>query len=188
MLEKLLAKYLPDSRLISPVRFIITMGIVYLLWKLFSIYSRNETSLLYPVWTKVHDTIAQLILETSRLLLQPALGKEIYVMPRLMVIKGGPGIYVANHCLAVPPMVIFTGFVVAFGGNLRKMIFFIPLGVFGIFLINTFRISMLLLSQLYMDEYYFHLAHTYVYLGLTYGLIFLMLMWWMNQHEHNTRP
>lgn len=176
-----LEKFLPNKRLIAPIRFIAHILLIYLAWKFFSMWCRNENSILHPFWTSLHDVTAQAVIHASSYILSLLLSTDVFIMPRILMIKGTQGIYIANHCLAIPPMVIFTGFIIAYGGQIRKMLIFIPLGLLGIFLINTFRICLLALSNLYMNEYYYHLAHSYVYLTLTYGLIFIMLMWWMKQ-------
>jgi exosortase/archaeosortase family protein len=186
MITNGLEKILPNKRLIAPIRFIAHLSFIYLLWKFFSIWCRNENSILHPYWTLLHDVTAQALIFASRYVLTLLLSTDVFIMPRIIMIKGTQGIYIANHCLAIPPMVIFTGFIIAYGGQLLKMLVFIPLGLLGIFLINTLRICLLALSNVYMNEYYYHLAHSYVYLTLTYGLIFIMLIWWMKHAESPT--
>ncbi len=53
-------------------------------------------------------------------------------------------------------------------------------GLVLIYATNVVRFVALALVQVYKNDY-FKVAHEKIYLIITYGLIFLLLMWWMDK-------
>ena len=90
---------------------------------------------------------------------------------------------VEEHCLAIPATIIFVSSIALFGGSVKNKMWFIPLGIFCIFLINTIRL--VLLSYIFENfpETFFRVNHSFVYVVLTYSFIFLMIAWWMNSYN-----
>jgi exosortase/archaeosortase family protein len=62
----------------------------------------------------------------------------------------------------------------------QAKLWFIPLGLMLIFMINVFRLLALILIQAHYNSY-FDFAHDYLYVVVTYSLIFVLVMWWMNR-------
>lgn len=90
-------------------------------------------------------------------------------------------IWVEEHCLAIPAMVVFTGTVLAFKGSPKDKAWFIPVGLVGIIVINIIRLIFVSLAWVYLTPYFFNLHHSLIYAVITYGFIFLMLRWWMKR-------
>ncbi len=175
----LLDRYLTNKRLIRPAEFLIKMALVYIGWRTFKYFGEHYDNFLWGGWQWFKDAMGRLLTLCAALLLKVA-GYQLNFYERLIIVDGTRGIYVADLCLGIAPMVIFTGFISAFGDHTRNKLWFIPLGLFLIFLTNVARVLALVLVQVH-SNHYFGLAHDYVYVLITYGLIFFMVMWWMNK-------
>lgn len=184
MTQRLLKLFLKDDKKVSPAAFVLNMALIYLVWKLLSGYARMTDSPLHPFWRSLNDSVASLLSHSTAFVLNNLLGYDAIANSRNIFIQGSKGIYVADHCLGIAPCVIFTGFVLAYDGSWKHKLWFIPLGIAGVLAINAFRLILLSLTQKHFSQWYFHIGHSYLYLGLSYGLIFLLVMWWMNRLSH----
>lgn len=184
MLKKLLQKFVTDKKLIAPLEFIISILLVYGLWKVFHTYASTPGSAINSYWADLNNWFAGKIVAVSVWILKDLAGYKVLEGQRTFIILGTKGIYVADHCVGIAPIVIFTAFIALFSGKWQHKLWFIPLGVAGIFLINVFRVAALGFVQVHFSEAFFNLSHSYVYLLLTYGLIFLMVSVWMNKFSN----
>lgn len=91
-------------------------------------------------------------------------------------------IWVQEHCLAIPAMVVFTGTVLLVKSPPAQKLWFIPLGLGGIVLINTLRLVFVSLAWVHLSGHFFNLHHSFIYTVVTYSFIFFMLAWWINRN------
>lgn len=83
------------------------------------------------------------------------------------------GIYQA--CNGLELMILYAGFIFCFSGSIKRKLSYILLGVFGLFLLNILRCSMLgYLSLEYPNHFDF--AHKYVFNLVVYGFTFILWM------------
>ncbi|MBK7147495.1 MAG: exosortase/archaeosortase family protein [Bacteroidetes bacterium] len=167
-----------DKRLILPVEFVLKMLLVYAAWRLFKYGGEHYEHFMWGGWEYLKNTQGRLVGHFSAMQLR-AMGYQVTDFGRMIIVDGTPGIFIGDLCLGIAPMVIFSGFILVFGDNGCNKAWFIPLGLLLINVINVFRTSALVLVQVHYERY-FKLAHENIYLYLTYGLILLLLLWWMN--------
>lgn len=98
---------------------------------------------------------------------------------RNILVEGKSGIFLADHCIGIPAYVVFSLFIAIYSGRWINKLWFIPLGICGIFLINSSRIAALAYLQKNYSEGFFQFNHSYTYVLTTYGLIFLFIIWWV---------
>jgi exosortase/archaeosortase family protein len=92
-------------------------------------------------------------------------------------------VYVEEHCLGFPAMLIFSAAILLYSkGFWKEKLWFIPLGLLGIIFINIARLVFLGLAFENFSSFFFSINHSYVYVAVTYGLIFSMIYWWMKKH------
>ena len=103
------------------------------------------------------------------------------IRPSDIFLSNTSGIYVANHCLGIPAMVVFTLIILSFGGALKHKLWYIPLGIIGILFINCMRIVGLVVLLKRSSPFFWELNHKYALLILTYGFIFWMVKVWMDK-------
>jgi len=68
-----------------------------------------------------------------------------------------------------------------FRGKVKDKAWFIPLGIFVIFLLNLFRLVSLSILMTQLSETTYQVYHRYVFLVITYGAILWMVFWWMDR-------
>ncbi|MCF8461429.1 MAG: exosortase/archaeosortase family protein [Flavobacteriales bacterium] len=88
-------------------------------------------------------------------------------------------IYIKNFCLGIDMMFVFTALVLSFPGKWFNRLWFIPLGIIGIQLINIGRIVGMSLSWIILDRGDFVDHHDVFNLVATI-FIFLMFTVWVN--------
>lgn len=180
MIRKILEKIFSNQRLVKPVEFVVTMLLVYIGWRVFKLVAEQNENFMWGGWTLLKDCIGNTTTFASAQVLL-ALGYKLTFYKRVITLDGTSGIYFADLCLGIAPMVIFSGFVFAYGNNWRNKWWFAPVGIFLIFCINVLRMVALVLIQLNGNKTYFTIAHDYLYVLVTYGFIFLMVMWWIDR-------
>lgn len=85
---------------------------------------------------------------------------------------------VYEGCNGLNVMIVFVAFMVAFGGPVKKMLWFIPAGLIVIHIFNLGRISLLyFVAQRY--EEYFYLFHKYFFTAIIYVVVFLLWALWI---------
>ena len=90
-------------------------------------------------------------------------------------------IWIAEHCLAIPAMVVFSFSILIYKGAIKDKAWFIPLGLFFIFCINLLRLVSLAILKYNLPETRFQFYHRYVFVALTYGAILGLVIWWMER-------
>lgn len=149
----------------------------YILWMLVR-KSMKSVSFLYPIWVAINDWLAAIYIKLSVGILQPIMSETLKFNQRNIIIKNTEGLYVGDHCLGISAMFIFTVLIAILKGKPLHKIAYITFGLTVIFLINLFRIVGLALMLKNGSKAFFHFNHSYTYLVLVYGIIFLMIIFW----------
>ena len=148
----------------------------YGIWKL--LYYLLESKEI-PQWLAFKDWTAIITIRMAAWMCTHMIGLSVVFNDRNIYADGTRGVFLADHCLAIPAVVIFALFILFYTGRRQDKAWFIPLGTIAIFLINSFRIAGLAYFQKYYSALFFTFIHNYVYLIFTYGLIFLLIVWWV---------
>ncbi|GAA4013974.1 archaeosortase/exosortase family protein [Hymenobacter fastidiosus] len=97
--------------------------------------------------------------------------------PYMLLLNRQEVVHVGNPCNGLVLYALFTGFVLAFPGPVRRKLWFIPLGILAIYLLNIIRVGGLALNHLYYHESV-DFNHHYTFTFVVYGCIFLLWMIW----------
>lgn len=97
-------------------------------------------------------------------------------------IDGSQGVWVGAACNAVTLFFLFAVFVLAYPGHQKSKIWFVPLGIFTIHIINIIRVAALALISFYKPEW-LDFNHTYTFTFLVYGYIFSLWILWVNKYS-----
>lgn len=152
---------------------------VYALWRGLKYCGESSAGFLWGGWAAFYDLVGNLLATCDSLILS-LMKIPHFHEKRVIIVEGTNGIYFGDLCLGIAPMFIYSGIILAFGNNLKAKLWFIPMGVAFIFLINVLRLLALVLIQARFNTY-FDFAHDYLYVVITYSLIFVLVMWWMNR-------
>lgn len=98
-------------------------------------------------------------------------------LPTQIVINGNPAVFVAPPCNGLVLYALFAGFVLAFQGPVKRMLWFIPLGIALIWAINIVRVAALAVNHYYANQSV-DFNHHYTFTFVVYGFIFGLWMLW----------
>lgn len=102
---------------------------------------------------------------------------------RTIGIDGTHGVWVGDPCNGISLFALFTGFVLAYPGPIKHKLWFIPLGLLLVHLINVIRVTALTMIVFYAPEY-LEFNHTYTFTLLVYGFVFFL--WWIWANKFST--
>jgi len=159
------------------VRFLGLGTGLYLLWYF-----------LYEFWLKDHTgldewMVRHLIWWTDHAL--SLFGYELWtdvndVAGNFVGIANGHPLEVGAPCDGIVLLALFSCFIIAFPGNLKHKLWYLPAGLIAIHLINVFRIFCLSLIIHYKPSA-LDFNHDYTFTILVYGFIFLLWYMWINR-------
>lgn len=81
-------------------------------------------------------------------------------------------------CNGLNVMIIFVAFLVAYAGNLQKLLWFVPFGLLMIHLMNLSRIVLLFFVAEYYENY-LYFTHKYFFTGIIYVGVLILWYWWI---------
>jgi len=98
---------------------------------------------------------------------------------RTIGIDGTHGLWIGDPCNGLTLFALFTGFVVAFPGSIKRKAWFIPLGLVFIHIFNILRIVALALIIYYFpDPEVLDFNHNYTFTILVYSAVFALWYIW----------
>lgn len=100
-------------------------------------------------------------------------------------IDGSNGVWVGSNCNAITLFTLFVVFVVAYPGNQKDKLWFVPLGLLAIHVLNLLRVMALVLIAYYAPQY-LDFNHTYTFTFLVYAFIFWLWILWTNRFSGKT--
>lgn len=161
--------------------FVINMLMVYLVWKAFAYYQIHSNGFVHAGWQRLiiflgsaYAAITSFILNLMGEVTVPRGIAVFYpVQYKLMRIE--------DHCLAIPATVIFVGTILLFSGSWKNKLWFIPMGIFFIVVINLIRLVFVCETFVYFTKEFFEINHSVIYVVITYALIFGLIVWWMKK-------
>ena len=102
-------------------------------------------------------------------------------------IDGSNGVWIGGPCNGITLMFLFAIFVIAYPGNVKNKLWYVPLGILIVHTINIIRIIALALIAKY-DYTYLDFNHTYTFTFLAYSAVFGLWMIWVNKLSNTNKP
>lgn len=97
-------------------------------------------------------------------------------------IDGGNGVWVGSNCNAITLFSLFSVFIIAYPGHQKRKLWYIPLGILLIHILNILRVCALAIIERYTSEGTLNFNHTYTFTFLVYAFIFWLWMIWINKY------
>jgi len=145
---------------------------------------------LYDLWLlpdgALDEWLSMNVAEVSGALLG-GVGAEVFVNGRDLALSGVPGVRIANGCNGLSTLGLFVGFVLAYPGRTQRRLWFIPLGVFAVYLTNVTRVIAMLLAQKYWPAA-FDPLHGFGLTTIFYVVVFGLWVAWANYGGDPTSP
>ena len=159
------------------LRFLVISSVVYLL--LYFIYE-----FIIKKYTFIDQSFIRVIINSANILLQ-SLGYRTFTVLgdnefQSIGIDGSNGVWIGAACNASTLFFLFTVYVLAYPGHQKSKIWFVPLGILSIHVLNVLRVSALAIIAFYKPDY-LDFNHTYTFTFLVYGYIFFLWMLWSNK-------
>lgn len=106
---------------------------------------------------------------------------------RTLGIDGSHGVFIADSCAGLPLLALFAGFILAYPGPISKKLWYLPLGLLTVYLINIVRIVALCMLAYHSPEL-LDFNHHYTFTLIVYAYIFLLWVIWVNKFGAVTQP
>lgn len=99
------------------------------------------------------------------------------VEPAISILNpSGVVISVFEGCNGINVMIVFVAFLLAFGGPLKKLLWFLLAGLAIIYVANLVRVLILYYAAEYWQQYFYY-VHKYILTGFLYLIVFIL--WWL---------
>ena len=157
------------------LRFLVFASLSYLCWyTIYHGYINDNTRFDRLVIDNLID-LSSFILEGMgyTLIPEPPAAEQI----RTVGIDGTYGLWIGDPCNGISLFALFTIFIFWFPGPWKKKLWFIPLGLISIHLINVLRIVALCIIVTY-DYAYLDFNHNYTFTIVVNGFMFLLWIIW----------
>ena len=96
-----------------------------------------------------------------------------------LYLDGEYKVKIVEGCNGIAVMILFISFIIAFGGKLVDILWFVPLGLFLIHLANILRLVFLVYIYVYFYSFA-DIAHDYIFPSIIYGMVFILWIVWVN--------
>ncbi|MCE3260867.1 MAG: hypothetical protein K0S12_2508 [Bacteroidetes bacterium] len=159
------------------VKFICTAGLLYLV--LYLIYQ-----FVVRRYTFYDQRFIASIINVSEFILNLLGYKTFKILQdidlQVIGIDGSTGVWIGPNCNAITLFSLFAVFVITYPGHQKAKLWFIPLGIVAIHILNIFRVVALTIIN-YKAYEYLDFNHTYTFTFLIYAFIFMLWMIWVNK-------
>lgn len=136
--------------------------------------------ILYDFWlSSLEDQLTIKVVNASVALLS-ALGYNAKASDYMIQIDGADMVFVYHACNGMILMALFSGFVIAFPGQWKLKLLYIPFGILVINTVNVLRVTALAINA----QYYSHTVefnHKYTFTIIVYAVIFALWMLWVKR-------
>jgi exosortase family protein XrtF len=102
---------------------------------------------------------------------------------QLVGIDGSNGVWVGSNCSAITLITLFSVFIIAYPGYQKGKLWYVPMGIVAIHLLNILRVVALAMISYYLPPEYLMFNHTYTFTFIVYAFIFILWMIWINKYS-----
>ena len=174
---KLNVKTILQEQYLVPIKIVL----VYIAWKMFHWYASQTGTTLNHFWGNVVYFTGCFYANATVFVLSILGMKVSAVGININLLVSNKQVWVQEHCLAIPAMIVLISAVVFFKGSFKEKAPFLLIGLLGIAFINIVRLVFLSLAWVYLSASFFKINHSLIYVVAMYGFIFFMIVKWMNR-------
>lgn len=140
--------------------------------------------LILKTYTRFDQYFIRLIIDTCERILsflnyKTFSSKEINDF-QVFGIDGSNGVWIGGPCNGITLMFLFAIFIIAYPGNFKHKLWYLPIGIILVYSLNLFRIVSLSLIAYYKPSY-LEFNHTYTFTFIAYSFVFSLWMLWVNK-------
>lgn len=160
------------------LKFLAVVAIVHVIWKL-SFYASDDDSLITFLTFNVSKPfifISNHLTSVTHYIINTIFGIETFRYKQQLYFENSPGISIVWACSGVKQYLMMLFVLLVAGGSVIKKLWYIPLAIVGMYVINVFRLVVLTLVTRTKIEW-FDFTHEVVFRLIIYGGLFLF--WWL---------
>ncbi len=140
----------------------------------------------YPisnVMHNLHSYFSDIVFRQSSWLIQHVLGMDIKLLDNTMYWPDNTGYMTVNEsCSGVKQMIQFALLMLVFPGPMRKKAWYIPMGMFIMYVVNVIRLLILAEVLVYLPDYW-QFTHDSVVRPMFYVVIFALWVYWTERMQ-----
>lgn len=173
LLKELFQKYK------SVIQFIVIfLGTFLVLSVIYSYYLKISVDSSYPP-----DYLTNLVARQSAALLDafgysPVLEFDTIRKGMLLIIENKYAVNIVEGCNAASVIILFVSFIISFAEKFKKTFLFLLAGAVLIYIVNIFRIALLVIA-LYTYPEYQEILHSVLFPAIIYGMVFILWIVWV---------
>ena len=173
-ISKLTTLYFKNRNLFNDIfRFIIAFIIGFILSVLLS---EIKPIVNYIKATSIPHYITQSLIYTTSFLLH-LFGFDSYSQNNFLQINRTVGIRFIYSCIGIRHMAFFAGFILTYYGKLLNKIWYLLVGFAILIFLNSFRASIICLTQFYYPEYTEFVHYYFTRIVMYVGIFALWIIW-----------
>lgn len=162
----------------SSIVFVIRIFALFLLWQLL-FHFMWKSEYLFDIYYAVCINIIDFILHCCEFIMSMnGMNVEVDTPTRVLRIVDTPGVTVGEPCIGIDLMAFYSALILASSGNVKKKIWYVPLGVISILFINILRIIALAVLVT-IDYELWEINHIFVFTAIVYIFTFMMWYFWL---------
>lgn len=104
----------------------------------------------------------------------------------LLTIDNKYSVSIVEGCNSISVVILFVSFIIAFAQSLKKTFLFLFAGAVLIYVVNIFRIAILVVLLHTFPEFE-HILHSVIFPGIIYGMVFILWMVWVKMLNPKTQ-
>lgn len=107
------------------------------------------------------------------------IGPDFPGEPKIPVYLDGAGaVNVFEGCNSINVIIVMIAFLVAYKGPLKHYLWFVPVSIIIIYILNLVRVDLLILVSRYLPDY-MYFTHKYFFTAFIYAGVFILWFWWV---------
>lgn len=161
------------------IKFVFTAGFLYLFLYLIYQFVVKKYTFYDQKFIGSIIQMANFILKTIGYTTFTVLQDRDY---QIIGIDGSNGVWVGSNCNAITLFSLFSVFIIAYPGKIKDKLWYIPLGILSIHVLNILRVVALVLIANYYPAL-LDFNHTYTFTFLIYSFIFALWIIWVNKYS-----
>jgi exosortase/archaeosortase family protein len=161
--------------------FVIKIILIYAGWKAaFAFVLHGNTPLAAP-WERFVNFLGYEYAGVTSAILNVFGEHSVHWNTAIYFPSTNKAVYVVEHCLAIPATLIFVSAILMYRGSWKNKLWFIPMGILAICVINLIRLVLLSITFQHFTYRFYQINHSIVYVVITYALIMGLIIWWMRK-------
>lgn len=171
------------------LKFLLVVALVHFAWKL-SFSASADDSVITFLWFNLSQPfiwLANHLTAVTQFIINDIFGIETFRYNQQLYFENSPGISIVWACSGVKQYLMMLFVLIFAGGSLLKKLWYIPLSIAIIYLLNIARLVILTLVTRHNADW-FDFTHKVIFRAVIYGGLFFMWWLWVEKLARKKNP